>query len=312
MEVSIIIPVYNAAPYLKQCIDSVLKQRTAYSYEVIAVNDGSTDESLAILKHYQDKITIIDKKNTGPGDSRNQAIKKARGNYLMFVDSDDYVSPYFVEHMLRSLLDHQADIVICDFYRVAENGELTILSKGEFGVYESGNYHDVLLMEFHSCNKIIKKSLLKKHPYPKDMLYEDVVSIAQCEIDAKKIVKLKEPLYYYRKTPNSTTNSLDKSNYDLFTATNMIEPYFLEHGYQTEIEYLYVNQILVDLAIKIIKSGKADAWDQVRQYRQEILTKYPTCFSNPYLKKERLMKRLYLFCLKHQWYFIIDLVYRKR
>lgn len=310
MDVSIIVPVYNAEPYLRQCIDSLIEQETVYQYEIIAIDDGSTDQSFTILKQYQDQITILTKENSGPSDARNMGCQVATGSYFMFVDSDDYVSPDFVNTMVEAAKKEQAEVVICDFFSVTD--KVVPVSKGDYQVYEQGNINEVLRMEFHSCNKLIKRELVLAHPYPSGMFFEDVVSIALALLDAKRIVKLPIALYYYRKVTNSTTNCLAPSNYDILKATDMIAPAFLAHHYEDEIEYLYVNQVLVDLCIKIIRSGKPGAVSEVREIRKRVLSQYPHCFQNKYLKKERLMKRLYLWCLQHKCFVIISLVYRNR
>lgn len=310
MDVSIIVPVYNTELYLKQCMDSLVNQKTKYKYEIIAINDGSTDASLSILKQYQSKIIIIDKKNSGPGDSRNIGIEKASGEYLLFVDSDDYVSEFFVEKMVSAIKKNRASIAICDFYRV-NNETLIRVDKGKEKIYDKGQFSEPLCMEFHSCNKIFKKELIKKNPYPVGMFFEDVVTISKAILDAEKIVKIDEALYYYRIVSTSTTNNVSSVSYDLLKATEMIEPYFLKNGYKAEIEYLYVNQILVDLCIKILKSNCDNKVLRLKKIKSDILSKYPKCFNNKFIKKEKIMKKLYLKCFKHNFYFIMLFMFRK-
>lgn len=310
MDVSIIVPVYNAEPYLRQCLDSLVGQQTVYQYEVIAIDDGSTDQSLSILKEYQDQITILTKENSGPSDARNMGVEIATGAYLMFVDSDDYVTTDFVETMMQAIVREKAEVAICDFFVVSD--KITHIKKGDYQVYSYGQINEVLLMEFHSCNKIIKRDLVLAHPYPSGMFFEDVVTISLALLDAKRIVKLPIPLYYYRKVASSTTNRLAPSNYDILTATDMIAKAFHEQHYVDEIEYLYVNQVLVDLCIKVIRSNQPGAISKVKELRQIVLERYPYCFQNKYVKQARLMKRIYLWCLHHQLFGVISLVYRNR
>lgn len=311
MKATIIIPVYNTALYLRECLDSVINQKTEYSYEIIAVNDGSTDNSLNILTEYQDKIKIINKQNTGPGDSRNIAIKEALGEYLLFVDSDDYVSAFFVQTMIANIIKYEADIVICDFYRV-KNEEKKLTSKGDFAIYQKGMINDVLLMEFHSCNKIFKKDLLINKSYPQNMLFEDVVAVSMAELKANKIVKIEEALYFYRTNTSSITNIINNTNYDLKKALDMVEKDFLKAGYKEEIEFLYANGVLVDLLIKLFKKNGGKAIKEAKVIQKEVLTKYPNIYKNKFLKKVKLMKKLYLFCLKYNVYFLISLMYNKK
>ena len=310
MDVSVIVPVYNNELYLKKCIDSLLNQDTKYKYEIIAINDGSTDKSLEILKSYGKKIIVIDKENTGPGDTRNVGIKRARGKYIMFADSDDYVTNNFIDKMLSTLIKEKADIVICDFYRVI-NDKIFHQNKGKAGTYYKGKINEVLLMEFHSVNKIFKKEYFNNLLYPKGMFFEDVAFIPKLLLKADKIVKIDDPLYYYRYNEKGTTNVINFTNYDLYTATNMLEEDFCNNGYKDEIEYLYINGILVDLLIKIIKSKDPKKQEKFEKIRKEIIDKYPKWYKNKYIKRFKITKRLYLFCLKKNYYKIINKVFSR-
>lgn len=308
MDVSIIVPVYNNAPFIKECINSLINQKTNYSYEIIAIDDGSTDNSLDILKEFKKNITLITKENTGPGDTRNVGIKKAKGKYLMFVDSDDYVDENFVEIMTKNIIKYNTDIVICDFYRVkGKNKELE--TKGKFKLYEKNNIHEVLLMEFHSCNKIFKKENFLNNLYPENMFYEDVVAISLNELSAKSILKIEEPLYYYRYLDKGTTNVINETNYDLIKSLKLIEKEFIKNNYQDEIEFLYINNVLVDLIIKLIKANKP--FSEIKKIKKEVELKYPNWYKNKYLKNTKIFKQLYLLCLKLNLYSLIKLVFRR-
>jgi len=309
MDVSIIVPVYNASQYLVTCLESLLHQNTQYTYEIICINDGSSDDSLTILKAYEDKIVLINQVNQGPGSARNNGIKQAKGKYLMFADSDDYVRDNFVECMLSSLLEANADICICDFYRDLGN-EIEYVNKGEYKIYELGSFQQPLLMEYHSVNKIFKKEIFEM--YPKHMFFEDVVAIALSLLNAKRIVKIEEALYYYRDVKESTTNTLSKKIYDIEVAIRMIEPKFIEKGYQDVIEFLYVNGVLVDLCIKIVRSKIKNGKQEVYKHFEMVNKKYPNWKKNVYLKHTRRMKRLYLFFLRHHLYGIIHVIYGMR
>lgn len=308
MDVSIIIPVYNSETYIEQCLKSVLNQKTKYKYEIIVVNDGSTDNSLKILSKYKNHLTIINKDNTGPADSRNLGIKKSTGKYLLFVDSDDYVSKDFVEVMTDNIIKYNADIVICDFYRVKKE-KITAVNKGKFHIYYSNNFNEVLLMEFHSCNKIFIREKFIKNLYPVNMFFEDVVAISLNELKSKKILKIENKLYYYRVTENSTTNTLSDKKNDIIKALNIIEPEFIKMGYKQEIEYLYVNNLLVDLIIKLIKGH--EQLSKIKEIKKMVLKKFPNCFNNKYIKNNRIPKRAYLFCLKYNLYLIIFIMFRR-
>lgn len=119
-DVSIIVPCNNVDSYAKECIDSIMNQKTKYKYEVILINDGSTDNTLEIIRQYDnyDNVIIIDKLNDGPGQSRNIGIEKSRGNYIIFVDSDDLVTEYMVEDLLDAVTKDDYDLVVANFVNI--------------------------------------------------------------------------------------------------------------------------------------------------------------------------------------------------
>ena len=162
-------------------------------------------------------------------------------------------------------------------------------------------------MEFHSCNKLFRKNLMMKNLYPEDMLFEDVVAISEALIDANKIVKIEDYLYYYRRTDNSITNNLTDRNYDIKKAIDIIEPKFIKNGYTTQIEFLNINCILVDLAIKVMKAKKEKK--AYKEVIEPVIKKYPEWYKNPLIKNVKFNKKLYLWCLKHKMYDLIKFVF---
>lgn len=309
MDVSIIIPAYNVEKYIEQCLESVINQKTKYSYEIICINDGSTDGTSKILEKYKENLKIINTNNKGPGAARNLGIKNSTGKYLMFVDGDDYVVENFVEKMLDTLKKEEADVVICNFCRFTNKTEIEKVNKGQYKVYYKSSINEVLLMEFHSCNKIFKRELIENNKYPEDIYFEDVVAISKAIIDANKIVKIEDYLYYYRRTKDSITNNLTDKNYDIIKALDLTSNKFIQNGYKTELEYLNINNLLVDLAIKILKAKKG-----IKEYLKiinEVNNKYPKWYKNKYIKNVRFAKKAYLFCLKNKLYKLIEICFSR-
>jgi len=309
MDVSIIIPAYNVEEYIEQCLESVINQKTKYSYEIICINDGSTDGTSKILEKYKDNLKIINTSNNGPGTARNLGIKNSTGKYLMFVDGDDYVVENFLEKMMDTLKKEEADVVICNFFRFTDKTESEKVNKGKYKVYYKNDINELLLMEFHSCNKVFKRELIENNKYPEDIYFEDVVAISKAIIDANKIVKIEDYLYYYRRTTNSITNNLTDKNYDIIEALNLISDKFIQNGYKTELEYLNINNLLVDLAIKILRAKKG-----IKEYLKiinEVNNKYPKWYKNKYIKNVRFAKKAYLFCLKNKLYKLIEICFSR-
>ncbi len=309
MDVSIIIPAYNVEKYIEQCLKTVIGQKTKYSYEIICINDGSTDRTSDILEKYQNNIKIINTNNSGPGAARNIGLKHAEGQYIMFVDGDDYVLENFIEKMMDAIKEENADVAICNFCRFTEHSKIEKVNKGKYKVYYKSNINEVLLMEFHSCNKIFKKELIENNKYPENIYFEDVVAISKSIIDANKIVKIEDYLYYYRRTKDSITNNLTDRNYDIIEALKLISDKFTENGYDKELEFLNINNLLVDLAIKVLKAKKG--MPEYLKIINQVNDQYPNWHKNKYIKKTRIAKKAYLFCLKNRFYKLIEICFNR-
>lgn len=219
-KVSIIVPVFNVAAYLPKCLDSLLNQPFK-DIEIICFNDASTDNSLEILKNYQiqdPRIKIIDSKvNVRQGAGRNHCIKKSKGEYLMFVDSDDWVTPDFVELLYTNIKSSESDIVTADYYE-SKNGNLTEISLLGLNLKMKDDDLKRLILR-NGCRlvtSIFKKELFTENSlfFPEGVIYEDNAIGAPLFLRAKKITKLDKYLYYYRVDNYSTTRSLN--NYKFF------------------------------------------------------------------------------------------------
>lgn len=213
-KVSIIVPVYNAKEKLSRCIESILKQDFT-NFELLLMDDGSTDESGKICDEYaakEDRIYVLHKENSGVSDTRNQAIRLARGEYLQFVDSDDWLTPDATGLLVRTMEKQGCDLVISDFYRVvgerlAHKGDIQedgLLTRKEFASYMIENpadfYYGVL------WNKLYKKSIIEKYQLLMDKEInwcEDFLFNMEYIRHVEKVYALHVPIYYYVKTKGS-------------------------------------------------------------------------------------------------------------
>lgn len=208
--ISIIIPVYNSELFLNRCLNSIIIQ-TYSDIEVILVDDGSTDTSLDICNFYARKdsrIKVISKKNEGAGIARNTGLKIAKGDYIGFVDSDDYIEPSMYEKMYSSALKNNADIVQCGYRKVDDSGNIIIKS----------GYRDLIINNPESCFieyckqnnidnyspcKIYRKDLIKDIYFGNLSYSEDAYFIIQAFMRCKKLVVISSELYYYVQTVGS-------------------------------------------------------------------------------------------------------------
>lgn len=215
-KISVIVPVYNVESYLKRCIDSIINQ-SYRNLEIILVNDGSPDNCGTICDEYtkQDqRIKVIHKTNGGLSDARNAGIALATGDYIGFVDSDDYVHPQMYEILYKNLIQTNADISICRFDRIDENHP--ILTEREDIITELSQTEALSRLFTYSCldftiawNKLYRRELFNKIRYPKGRIREDEFTTYKLIYLSKKIVLTEQSLYYYVQSPNSIMRNSD-------------------------------------------------------------------------------------------------------
>lgn len=236
IEISIIVPVYNTSAYLDKCLTSLVNQ-TFDNYEIIVVNDGSTDNSLAILadwqQRYPDKLKLIDKPNGGLSDARNAGIIDATGEYVIFVDSDDYLSVDALTVMHQQVKLHQADICYCDLEVVNESGaQLQILDSGgdaNKAIDPKENPQVIATLLPSACNKLIASDLFDGQvaPFDKGIWYEDVATIPLLLAQANLVVKVNKPLYKYVRRDGSITSQYSPKVLDGLQAISNLEQKFI-------------------------------------------------------------------------------------
>ena len=220
LKISIIIPVYNIEQYLKPCLDSVINQ-TLQDIEIICVNDGSTDNSLQILKEYAQKdnrIKIIDKQNSGYGDSMNKGIESALGEYIGIVESDDFIEPNMFESLYETAQKNDCDIVKSDWFnywtkdnRKEKNGRVNDYNGKITNVEE---HPQIVTLQPTLWSAIYKRELFKNIKFltTPGASYQDTSVSFKLFATAKKIVfTTKAYLYYRQDNSNSSINSSDKA-----------------------------------------------------------------------------------------------------
>ncbi len=210
-KITVVVPVYNIEDFLPECVDSILQQ-SYQNLEIILVNDGSTDGSLKICEEYAKKdarIKLIDQENGGLSDARNTAIKVATGEYITFVDSDDYIDPDMISLLYTRLIETDADLVSCQFMPVdEESNPLPIDAQyAAFTVTGKKNCMKEFFLDtgIKTCawGKLHRTELFKDFLYPKDKYHEDVFTTYRIVDLCERITVCPEPLYYYRQRATS-------------------------------------------------------------------------------------------------------------
>lgn len=202
--VSVIVPVYNVEKYLDRCIKNIVSQ-TYHNLQIILVDDGSPDNCPQICDEWANKdsrIKVIHKENGGLSDARNAGIELATGEYISFIDSDDYVDLRFIELLLQTMLQENSDIVECKVEKFFENGSFETASD-DLAIKEFSTEEALLALiednelHQHVWNKLYKASIVKDVLYPVGKYHEDEFWTYQVFGRAQKVTKINKSLYYY-------------------------------------------------------------------------------------------------------------------
>ena len=232
--ISVIIPVYGVEKYIKQCLDSVINQ-SYENLEIIVVNDGTTDKSAEIAKEFAQKdsrIKVYDYENGGLSVARNRGLEIARGEYISFVDGDDWLHPDFYKKLADALEANSADIVKCSIIETDTVTEKIIrfqepkIKKADFNLYF---YKGILWIVV--WNALYKREIVIDVRYPAGVNFEDSYASGMYIFKARKVVELNDVLYYYRINPAGLSKGIMKRPFDPLIALSRLKEDLLASGF---------------------------------------------------------------------------------
>ena len=212
--ISVIVPVYNVEKYLEQCVESIRNQSYT-NLEIILVDDGSPDNCPVMCDRFaevDERIRVMHKENGGLSDARNAGIGQATGQYIVFVDSDDWIHQDMISILCQALVENGADISTCEYQKVNEDTKLSFNEKKVDLKYIVYNKKEAMEKWLYQKMKgmvwamLIPKQLCESTLFPKGRLYEDNFVIYKYFWNAHRIVYISNPLYYYRNNPNGSMN----------------------------------------------------------------------------------------------------------
>ncbi|MCL2072932.1 MAG: glycosyltransferase [Marinilabiliaceae bacterium] len=310
--VSIIIPCYNLSGYLEACLDSCILQ-TYKNIEIITVNDGSNDNTQEIIEYYarlDSRIIAIHQKNQGAAKARETGVENSKGDYIVFVDGDDYISLDAIEVLLRELIESNADIAFANYYEELHSGfELITITDG--GIITGREFIKRVLKDriFTIWGKIYKKELfLSSLDYYTDLMRgEDAVLLVQLAYNAKFVKEINKSLYYYRlKETSATKSQYVKNLLCAFRARFVIEEYLLERGFNKEQDYelgIFICFILVAMLLNTHKYDFDNFWKQLIKEKTRIYLfenkEFEIYYRQNFNKNYWRLKLNYLFSLKN-------------
>lgn len=294
-DISIIVPIYNAEKFIEKCINSLLNQ-TKQELEFILINDGSTDNTESIIKKYTDKrIKYFKNKNQGIGKTRNFGISKAKGKYLMFIDSDDYITENACEELYQKAKTSKADIVVCDFYKIYDNKKQEEIKLPSFKTTSLKDNPNILIdINLAPWNKLYKTSLIKENniKFVEGIKYEDAPFVAEALDKSNKIAKLDKYLNYYVIHGNSETTVRDERVFDILKIVDLIRKYFKGKKYVKEVVDKLTVRIITNYTIqqrnqKVKKVGMKFIDEAFNYLKKEV----PDYKHNKYYETRGIIRR---------------------
>ena len=316
IKVSIIVPVYNVEEYLNKCLESLVNQ-TLKDIEIIVVNDGTKDNSQKIIDDYAKKypklIKSYKKENGGLSSARNYGLKYAKGEYIAFVDSDDYVEHDMYEKMYNKAKTNDFDIVACDLYYIYSNKKENAYSQVKCDIMDKNRIKKAMLNIYPAAwNKIYKKELFNNDiRFKEKVWFEDVEFLYRLFPYINSIGVVKEPLYNYLQRDGAITHTFDERLFDYITNWNGIIDFYKNNNlyleYKKELEYCYVRYLYATFVKRAINFKNKDMYyKSVSLAIENVKSKFPKYRYNSYFYIS--IKGIYLLLFNK---YIAKIIYKK-
>lgn len=311
MKVSVIVPVYNVEKYIKRCLESLVHQ-TLKEIEIIVVNDGSEDQSQKIVDEYADKysnIVSVCKINGGLSDARNYGMKYAKGEYVAFVDSDDYVEIKMFENMYQKAVQENLDIIVCDTVIEYEDHSYVLRSDMHFSEDSVRAYVYASPM---ACTRMVKRTVMECFSFEKGILYEDLNVTPTYITETRKVGFLEEPLYHYVQRNNSIMNQqrFNERLLDIFKVTDHVKSIFEEKGlfeeFHDEIEYLFLIHLLRSATLRFIQYNDTEIY--LKQINETIKKQFPEWKRNKYFRQSNIKFKLVCYLAASERYRVLKIL----
>lgn len=298
-KVSVIVPIYNVEKYLEKCINSLLSQ-TLEDIQIILVNDGSKDNSGNIAKEYEknnkDRVIYVEKENGGLSDARNYGLKYATGDFIAFLDSDDYIEKNAYEKMYNKAIEENADYVECDFIWEFTN-KIRVDKQ-----YPYKNKKEMLsFVRVVAWNKLIKRHLIIDNnlEFPKGLRYEDVEFIYKLIPFINKFAYVDKPFIHYVQRKGSIANVQNERTAEIFTVLDNVIEFYKKNNiyekYRDELEYNYARYLLCSSLKRMCKiKDKTIREKLLTESWKRLNSNFPNWKENVILKTVNIGKNKYM------------------
>ena len=317
--ITVVVPIYNVERYLKECVESIINQ-TYLNLEIILVDDESPDHCGEICDYYQKidhRIKVIHQKNRGLSGARNVAIDIAKGEYITFIDSDDYIELDMIEMLYKQICLHHAEMAVCGFESFFEDGTKKMSSfSDKVYVYTREQAFDCFLFNGYLtpciCGKLYCINLWKNIRCPEGKLFEDQFTMYKLIDICNKIVYVSKPKYNYRKRKGSIGHSMfSEKTYDLYTAIQ--EEYnFVVEKYGAKCPNISVAKITWEIVfVNMMLRGNVKDNVLINKIRTYARSRLFDVFKCPYINVMRKMQ-IFLFCSNIKLYNIFYMKYKSK
>lgn len=308
-EISIIVPVYNVESYIHRCVKSILSQ-TMTQLEVILVDDGSTDKSGRICEEYREsdsRVKVVHQENGGLSAARNAGIRLATAEYVIFIDSDDYISQDMMEILYQMAEKNDADMSVCGVYNVyGENCVPQYSREEEFVCTGKETLRHILegkRIPGTVCNKLIKREIAAQIQFPVGRLYEDAFYTLELIQQLKHVCVTTKPMYYYVHRPGSiTTSKFKKADLDIIFAyqetMELVREKYPEFLRQAAFRLLWAHFVVVDRIFEIDDYRKNIYFSRSRDFLTKNIFRI---LMNPYFSWKRKIAAIFL-CIHAELY----------
>ena len=298
-KVSVIVPIYNVEKYLEKCINSLLSQ-TLEDIQIILVNDGSKDNSGNIAKEYEqnnkDRVIYVEKENGGLSDARNYGLKYATGDFIAFLDSDDYIEKNAYEEMYNKAIEENADYVECDFIWEFPN-KIRVDKQ-----YPYKNKKEMLsFVRVVAWNKLIKRQLITDNnlEFPKGLRYEDVEFTYKLIPFINKFTYVDKPFIHYVQREGSIANVQNERTAEIFTVLDNVIEFYKKNNiyekYRDELEYNYARYLLCSSLKRMCKiKDKSIREKLLTESWERLNSNFPNWKENVILKTVNIGKNKYM------------------
>lgn len=293
-KLSIIVPIYNTEQYLEKCLFSLVNQ-TLQEIEILLINDGSTDDSQSIINKYVKKYPLICKgyykSNSGQAAARNLGIEHASGEFIAFVDSDDYVKLDAYEKAYNYAIKNNLDVVCFDFLQESQNGR----KPSNYYQFKQCNADiKYILNETSSVNKIIRRDLINRNNirFIENYIYEDLEFIPKLILYTNKIGFLDEPLYYYVIHENSTMRQQKYNNKlgNIYFVMESLKNTFANSKYDNELEYLFIEHLLHAAVLRYLDYSEGSK--NIEKISNIMKENFPKWRKNKYYKMRNIKYKI--------------------